>query len=163
MAKKDIFDLFREKASELEQEPTPQAWSRIERRLQANRPSIRRTPVRRLPSPMGIAAGLALLMGLSVVFMWLAEAEQQTPVLAQEQLQFEVEELVLKTAKDDEVAALVEIAQANPLPKPVKPIVEGNANQRLVAKTEHAAQPIEITPSRIDTNTNDQAEERAGR
>ncbi len=162
MAKKDIFDLFREKASDLEQEPTPQAWSRIERRIQSSRPSVRRTPVRRLPTPMGIAAGLALLMGLSVVFLWLAEAEKTTPTYAQEKLKLEVEELILTPVKDN-VAAIVEIAKANPLPKPVKPIVEGNANQRLIAKNELAPTPLEITPSRSDSSTTNEVQERTGR
>lgn len=161
MAKKDIFDLFREKASELEQEPTPQAWARIERRIQSNRPTVRRAQVRRLPSPIGIAAGLALLMGLSVVFMWLAEAEQQPDVLAQADVALEIEELVL-TSAEDEVVELVEIATANPQPRPVKPIIEGNANQRLVAKNDAVLTPIEITPSRIDT-ADGEREERTGR
>lgn len=161
MAKKDIFDLFREKASELEQEPTPQAWARIERRIQTNRPTVRRAQVRRLPTPMGIAASLALLIGLSVVFMWLAEAEKQTQVLAQEVLPLEVEELEL-TPVEDEVVELVEIATANPQPKPVKPIIEGNANQRLVAKNEATLAPIEVSPTRIDTTTGER-EERTGR
>lgn len=161
MGKEDFFDLFKKKAEELEQEPSPQAWSRIERRIQSTRPSIRRTPVRRLPRPMGIAAGLALLMGLSVVFLWLADAESQQPTLAMEELQIEVEELVLNTT-DDEVTGVVELAQANPLPKPVKPIIEGEPSQRLVAKNEAVMQPIQISPSRSDS-TYGEPEQRTGR
>lgn len=162
MGKEEFFDQFRKKAEELEQEPSPQAWSRIERRIQSNRPSIRRTPVRRLPRPMGIAAGLALLMGLSVVFLWLADAEQhQVEALAMQELPLEVEELVINTT-DDEVAEVVEIAQANPQPKPVKPIIEGEPTQRLVAKNELSPNPIQITPSPSDS-TFGEAEQRTGR
>lgn len=162
MGKEDFFDLFRKKAEELEQEPSPQAWSRIERRIQSTRPSVRRATVRRLPRPMGIAAGLALLMGLSVVFLWLADAEtQQADVLAMQEMPLEIEELVINTA-DDEVTEVVELAQAHPQPKPVKPIVEGQASQRLVAKNEAPLRPIQISPSRSDS-TAGEAEQRTGR
>jgi len=162
MAKKDIFDIFREKAAELEQEPTPQAWSRIERRIQSARPTVRRTPMRRLPRPLGIAAGLALLMGLSVVFLWLADAEQRQAVaLAQHEGPLEVEELVIASA-DDEVVEVVEIAQAHPLPKSAKPIIEGQATQRLVAKNESRAPRMQVTPSPSDS-TFGESEQRTGR
>lgn len=162
MAKKDLFDLFREKATELEQEPTPQAWSRIERRIQSGRPTVRRTQVRRLPSPLGIAAGLALVMGLSVVFLWLAETEKnQQAILAQSDRPLQVEELVLNTI-DDEVREVVDIAQANPLPVPNKPIVEGKSTQRLIAKNEANIAPIPVTPATLDS-TFEETEQRTGR
>lgn len=162
MAKKDIFDLFREKSSELEQEPTPQAWNRIERRIQANRPKVRRARVRRLPSAFGIAAGLALVMGLSVVFIWLAEADQnQQQFLAQNEGPLQVEELVLSPV-DDEVKEVVEIARANPQPTLSKPIVEGKSSQRLIAKNEANIAPIPMSPTRSDS-TLGEMEERTGR
>jgi hypothetical protein len=134
MAKKDIFDLFREKSEELEQMPSPQAWARIESRMAAKRPSVSRpSRVRQLPRPLGIAAALALLLGLSVVFMWLSE-QGQTGVLAHQQIPLELEELQIIV--DDQSTSGVENAPSHLDITPAKPIVEGTASQKLVAKKE---------------------------
>lgn len=135
MAKKDIFDLFREKSAELEQTPSSQAWARIESRMAAKRPSAGRSArVRKMPQPLGIAAALALLLGLSVVFMWLSE-QGQSGVLAHQQMPLEMEELQLIV--DDPSSSAVEKAPTHlDITTPAKPIVEGNASQKLVAKQE---------------------------
>lgn len=134
MAKKDIFDLFREKSDELEQKPSAQAWARIESKMAAKRPSmVRPTRVRKLPQPLGIAAALALLLGLSVVFMWLSEQNHQG-VLAHQQLPLELEELQIIV--DDQSSSAVEKTPAHLDIIPTKPIIEGNSSQKLVAKQE---------------------------
>lgn len=134
MAKKDIFDLFREKSDELEQLPSSQAWARIESRIAAKRPGVVRTArVRKLPQPLGIAAALALLLGLSVVFMWLSE-QGQTGVLAHQQMPLELEELQIIV--EDKTSNTIESAPSHLDITPVKPIEEGNASQKLVAKKE---------------------------
>ena len=58
--KRDIFDLFRDNADKLESPPSPQAWQRLERRLNQKRPSQRRT-LRSLGWGR-IAAALAFLL-----------------------------------------------------------------------------------------------------
>ena len=135
MAKKDIFDLFREKSDELEQIPSSQAWARIEGRIAAKRPRIERSAsVRKLPHPLGIAAALALLLGLSVVFMWLSE-QGQTGVLAHQQMPLEMEELQI-IVEDSSSSAIEKAPTHLDITTPTKPIVEGNASQKLVAKKE---------------------------
>lgn len=134
MAKKDIFDLFREKSDELEQLPSSQAWARIEGRIASKRPTGRPPRrVRQLPRPLGIAAGLALLLGLSVVFMWLSD-QNQAGVLAHQQMPLELEELQIII--DDQSSSAIEKAPSHLDITPAKPIVEGTSNQRLVAKKE---------------------------
>ena len=135
MAKKDIFDLFREKSDELEQLPSSQAWARIESRMATKRPSVARTArIRKMPQPLGIAAALALLLGLSVVFMWLSE-QGQTSVLAHQQMPLEMEELQI-IVEDPSSSAIEKAPTHLDITTPTKPIVEGNASQKLVAKKE---------------------------
>lgn len=159
MAKKDIFDLFKEKSEQLEQEPSPQAWARIERRIPASRPAVKRARVRQMPQPLSIAAGLALLLGLSVVFMWLSD--QGTPsALAQQNVQYELEELSLVV--DDESINMVEKAQTHFPTSPSKPIVEGRASQRLVAKNDLRRESPTPPGTPTDTTVNER-EQRTGR
>lgn len=134
MAKKDIFDLFREKSDELEQLPSPEAWARIEGRIASKRPTVAHPRgVRQLARPLSIAAGLALLLGLSVVFMWLSE-QGQPSVLAHQQMPLELEELQIIV--DDQLSSTIEKTPSHLDITPAKPIVEGTANQKLVAKKE---------------------------
>ncbi len=160
MAKKDIFDLFREKSDDLEQMPSSQAWARIESKIAAKRPNVSRPArVRQLPRVLGIAAGLALLLGLSVVFMWLSE-QDQTGVLAHQQMPLELEELQIIV--DDRSTNAVEKAPAHLDITPVKPIVEGTASQKLVAKKENSGEGGSSPVSRPDSIENENRQ-RTGR
>jgi hypothetical protein len=134
MAKKDVFDLFREKSEELEQTPSSQAWARIESKMAAKRPSVGRSArIRKMPQPLGIAAALALLLGLSVVFMWLSD-QGPTGVLAHQQMPLEMEELQIIV--DDRASSTIENAPSHLDMTPDNPIIEGNASQKLVTKKE---------------------------
>lgn len=153
MAKKDIFDLFREKSEVLEQVPSSQAWARIESRIAAKRPRVERSArIRTIPRPLGIAAALALLLGLSVVFMWLSE-QGQTGVLAQQQMPLELEELQIIV--DDRSTSGVENAPSHIDITPAKPIVEGTASQKLVAKKESFREGGPSPASRPDSIENE--------
>ena len=160
MAKKDIFDLFREKSDELEQIPSAEAWARIESRMAAKRPgTVRSARVRKLPHPLGIAAALALLLGLSVVFMWLSE-QGQTGVLAHQQMPLELEELQIIV--EDKTSNTLENAPSHLDITPAKPIEEGNASQKLVAKKESFREGGSSPVSRPDSVENENRQ-RTGR
>lgn len=160
MAKKDIFDLLKEQSEQLEQSPTPQAWARIERKIASQRPVVKRARVRQLPQPLSIAAGLALLLGLSVVFMWLSD-QSQTNALAQQGVHFELEELSLTI--DDQNIKVVEKVHIHTIATPSKPIVEGRATQRLVAKNEVRTEAPTYREGTSSDTTGNEREQRTGR
>ncbi|MEL7222750.1 MAG: hypothetical protein AAGJ93_15620 [Bacteroidota bacterium] len=135
MSNKDIFEQIKSEAQNIRETPSPEAWSRIEQRLQADRPSIERGRVRTLKQgfqPMSIAAGLALLLGLSVVFMWMTDQQQTSDPIAQAST-LEWEELAL-TPTATQSTEPIAIAANNPQPIARKPIAEGSPNQKLIAK-----------------------------
>jgi hypothetical protein len=150
MAKKDVFDLFKEQSEKLECPPTPQAWGRIERRIQSSRPVAQRSRMRSLPRPLGIAAGLALLLGLSVVFMWLTEQKVAGPLAQSTESSFVLEERPL--ALEESAVSDVELLHTHVKITPQKPIVEGTSTQRLVAKNEVPQERNQTRPSpSVDT------------
>jgi hypothetical protein len=161
MSNKDIFDHFKEEADKIRETPSPEAWSRIEQRLQASRPSIQRTRIRTMGSrlhPMSLAAGIALLLGLSVVFMWMTDQQKATTPIAQaDTLEWEELSLTPPTSNSTEVIA---IATSHPQPVARKPIAEGNSNQRLIAKQE-VRMPSNSYNSQADSSRN--VEERTSR
>ena len=78
--RKDIFDLFRERAAQIEETPSPQAWNRLERRLNSRRPSVRREARRvSLHRSLGMVASLALVLGLRAL---LKSASRKGTILA---------------------------------------------------------------------------------
>lgn len=164
MSNQDIFDQFREQADQLRETPSADTWSRIEHRLQADRPKIERTRVRHIrrqaPAPLSIAAGIALLIGLSVVFLWTSEQSATPAAIVAQATPLEWEELIL-TPTETSPTEVVEIAATLDRPAITKPIEEGRASQRLVAKNEVRSNG-EINHSQQDSARRKQ-EERMGR
>ncbi|MCB0638391.1 MAG: hypothetical protein KDC54_17295, partial [Lewinella sp.] len=133
--RKDIFDLFRERAAQIEETPSPQAWNRLERRLNSRRPSVRREARRvSLHRSLGMVASLALVLGLIAGLVWLAErrpaaafAQQGTPTV--------IEDLALHTS-DAADFPVPEIVQRDPDIQASNPITEGRPQQKLIVKGE---------------------------
>jgi hypothetical protein len=137
MSKLDIFDHFKEEADKIREMPSPEAWSRIEQRLQASRPSIQRARIKTMGPrlhPMSLAAGIALILGFAVIFMWMSDQQHALAPIAQTDT-LEWEELSL-TPTSSNATEVIAIATSHPQPLVVNPIDEGTSNQRLVAKKE---------------------------
>jgi hypothetical protein len=157
--RKDIFDLFRESAAQLEESPSPQAWNRLERRLNSRRPSVRRSARRvSMYRSLGMVAGLALVLGMVAGLTWLT-SQRTTQVMAHQALPLEVEDLALPTteATDFQVA---EIVQRHPAVQPQRPIPEGLPQQKLIVKGEPAPTPA---PPMDTTRENEQDWQEMGR
>jgi anti-sigma-K factor RskA len=63
---KDLFDLFRENESLLEQEPSPEVWSRVESRLAARRLHKPR-PMLKMPWQIILWVSVVLLLAMLIV------------------------------------------------------------------------------------------------
>jgi len=161
MSDKEFFDRFRQDAATIEQTPTPPTWSRIERRIQPQRPATRWAASRQLPRPLAIAAALALVLGLTVVFLWLSDQQNGTG-LAQTRGPLKMEELTIEPIAASTTTPARTIAVAQKLLTPAKPINEGNASQRLVAKNEVRTDGQKTTTPRTDS-TRQEREDRTGK
>ncbi len=110
MGKKDIFDLFRDNEHRLHEAPSPQNWGRLEKRLEARRAAQVRQRYVYFRQPLGMVAGLALVMGLAVVFLWLANSSSpntQVAILGHPVNLEELDNAAPSTSADWEVAGLV--------------------------------------------------------
>lgn len=157
---KDIFDLFRENQDKLNQKPSPKTWSRIERRIQSPQPiANKRRPIRRMRPPMGIAAALALIIGLMVAFLWVLgnEKERKQRIFAQMHPSFEIEELTIETS-ENAIKAIKITAKTQQL-KPLKPINEGRIDQKLMVSISKST----YRESSSDFSVDSIREERMGR
>lgn len=131
---KDIFDLFKDNEHKLNQEPSPKAWSRIERRIQGPKPIARRRKMHTSSSFLSIAASLALVIGLISVISIMVGNKKQERAIAMNYEPFVIEALDVSTA-DVEIEKHTRQTQQQDL-KPLKPINEGRAEQKLVAKSQ---------------------------
>lgn len=173
---KDITDLFRDNAHKLNQKPSEVSWERIQQRLAdsptqvsggsgnkfvTKRPFARRRWLSGGPAPMNIAAALALVLGLSVVFMWLVDKQDRAyqRAVAEARPALQVEELDLTTSQ--ETTLLLDVAVAQQQIKPRKPINEGKPEQKLIAKAVSDRMPIPA--HRQSLNDSMQDEHRIGR
>ncbi|MEZ4988217.1 MAG: hypothetical protein R2795_24845 [Saprospiraceae bacterium] len=150
MAQKDIFDLFRESADALNTPPSAPTWGRIERRLQGKRPSVRRASVHRLPPMAAVAAAFALLIGAVVVFSWVGNRPTATQNSMAVSTPIVVEDLAITLGGTDAMA-IAEIAISHPQPAPTKPIQEGKAGQKLMARSEQPSFRTAPTPRHDST------------
>lgn len=147
---KDIFDLFKENQDKLNQKPSPKTWSRIERRIQAPQPiGNKRRRIRRVLPPMGIAAALALVIGLMVAFSWIFGKEKEPRVYAQVQPSFEIEDLSIEMTGN--AAEAIKVTAKNQQLKPLKPINEGRIDQKLVVSTSKSTRKQSSPSSSLDS------------
>lgn len=125
---KDIFDLFRESKHKLDEAPSPQAWRRLEKRLDTRRVHRGGSIIR----IMSMAAGVLLLIG---VFSLLPALEQNSPeeeVLALNNPPSEMEDLVVDPAESDQnIIKVVEFSRQYQ-DRMVQPIEEGSSAKKLV-------------------------------
>ena len=157
----NFFNEFREQANQLREQPSTDAWRRIEQRMQKPSTKLRVESRRRaIPRLMGMAASLALLIGLSAMLFWLGKMDSQKPApMAQAMPVTEWEEL--PATLTDGPKEVVQIAVKHPRPNVANPIVEGRPEQRLVARQE-VAQPQRPQPSQTDSMPKERTE-RMGR
>lgn len=150
MENKDLFDLFRDNEHKLAQQPSDQAWSRIQQRLQAApaaepRPSAHRLHVRHLVRVVVVAASIALVLGLAVSYLWVTDTSADTLAELQGNV-VPLEELTLLPAPASVPATALAVAPAAKQ-RPARPIREGVAGQRLIVKTEAAPPPAAPNPT----------------
>lgn len=132
----DIFDLFRNNQDKLNEAPSPQAWNRLERRLNSRRPSVRRHAKRvSLHRPLGMVAGLALLLTLVAGLIWLSN-RRPAEYMAQNYAPVKLEHLAMNAeeAVDFQVA---DIVRRHPV-QPARTVAEGLPRRKLVVKGEAA-------------------------
>ncbi len=98
---KTIFDLFREKDSQFAAEPSNDAWSKLEQKLDHQNPTSGR--VVRF-SMLSIAAGMLLLVGLTgFLFVWLSQSAQgDLTASAESSTEFYMEELEFSERNENE-------------------------------------------------------------
>ncbi|MEM1215431.1 MAG: hypothetical protein AAGJ82_07095 [Bacteroidota bacterium] len=157
--KDQFFEQFRQQAEQLRQSPRPEAWQRIEQRMQPKRSQLRSVRSRLGVSPrvFSMAASLALLIGLSTILFWLGKTDSASPgPLAAAQTVTEWEELPSLESTADTPREVVQIAVRYPRPKVAQPIVEGRPDQRLVARNA-------TTPRRVPTDSDSTQQRKEGR
>lgn len=125
---KDIFDLFRESRHKLDEAPNPQAWRRLEKRLDTRRAkhggSIYRI--------MAMAAGVLLLIGVFSLLPALDQKTATTDVVALNNPPSEMEDLVVDPADTDQnIIKVVEFSRQYQ-DRMVQPIEEGSSAKKLV-------------------------------
>lgn len=125
---KDIFDLFRESNHKLDEAPGPQAWRRLEKRLDTRRASRGNS----LYSIMAMAAGVLLLIGVFSLLPALDKPKLDHEAVAMNTPPSEMEDLVVIPADDDQnIIKVVEFSRQYQ-DRMVQPIEEGSSAKRLV-------------------------------
>lgn len=125
---KDLFDLFRENEQKLEEMPSPQAWRRLERKLDNRRRTSRRDKGRW--QPMMMAAALLLLAVITFLFSLVLDQNKPAYLAVNEQNPLPMEELTY-TDVDQGAMRAVEFTRKYQ-DRMSNPIVEGTTDQRLV-------------------------------
>jgi hypothetical protein len=69
-----LFKLFRDNEHKLHEFPSPDAWRRLEQRLDANR---RRRKMKAVYRSVAMAASLALLVGVAALYFWSSQGALQ--------------------------------------------------------------------------------------
>jgi hypothetical protein len=154
--RKDIIDLFRDSDAKLTEAPSPQAWTRLERRLNSRRPSVRRHARRvSLHRSLGMVAGLALVMGVIAGLVWLAERPGAV-ILAQQNQPIGLEDLAFQSTPEADFQ-VADIVLRHPV-QSTNTITEGRPQQKLIVKGASPASPItpidttgELDPDRQET------------
>ncbi len=125
---KDIFDLFRESKHKLDEAPSPQAWRRLEKRLDTRR-ATRGSSIYRI---MAMAAGVLLLIGVFSLLPALDQKTADTDVVALNNPPSEMEDLVVDPADADQnIIKVVEFSRQYQ-DRMVQPIDEGSRAKKLV-------------------------------
>lgn len=151
MGKNNIFDLFRDNQDRLNEAPSPQTWNRIEKRLEARRAAQTRRRFVYFRQPMGMVAGLALLMGLAVAFMWLANPGPGNEQIAALGQPTNLEDLDLNSSTAVPDWEIAEIAVKTPVQQQ-KTITEGSRpQQQLVVR--NTPRPANTTPSNMQNDS----------
>ncbi|RME94430.1 MAG: hypothetical protein D6772_14650 [Bacteroidetes bacterium] len=160
MAKQDkITELFRANAHKLEQKPSEATWARLQHRLQQQeghstegRGSQRPQGLRVRLSSLHIAAGLALLIGLSAAFLWVLNEQdrQYQQALASAEHKLEIEDLAIESKAAPSPIVKPNLQQAY---RPAqKTIEEGTPEQKLVARVSKSAPSgPRLTPTASDS------------
>jgi hypothetical protein len=156
MTKPDkITELFRQNAHKLEQMPDETSWQRIQDGLAKKSPtsSSPGSTVRKLRLlPLRIAAGLALLIGLSALFLWALNEQDRhyQQAVANSKRPLQIEELPL--AEETLPSPIVQKSVEGTYQPPQKVIEEGRAEQKLIARvTTPAPVRIPVSPSTSDS------------
>ena len=124
--KKDIFQIFQENQHKLNERPSPQAWRRLERRLDARRGQNRPSLYRHIAMAAGVFAIIALISLIAV----LVDQNNGPSYLAINQPgPIQLEEL---TYTDVDVEALKVVEFTNGAVNRSNNIKEGNSNQLLM-------------------------------
>lgn len=152
---KDIFDLFRESKHKLDEAPGPQAWRRLEKRLDTRR-AARGNSLYRI---MAMAAGVLLLIGVFSLLPALDQGNQDTNVVALNTPPSEMEDLVVDPADTDRnIIKVVEFSRQYQ-DRMAQPIEEGSKAKRLIPSNQVDKMPLnKDTPPRNDTTSQHDSE-----
>ena len=133
---KDIFDLFRENQSKLNERPSPQAWRRLESRLDAHRNRNRVSLYRQLFMVAAVIALVALTSLLTVLADKNQQQYQADNIYATEQLNAPA------PAEQQEALKIAEFSRKSH-DRMSNPIQEGAARQKLIpSKISPDNQPV---------------------
>jgi hypothetical protein len=141
---KDLFDLFKENQSKLDESPNPQVWRRLEKRLDTRR-ATRGSSIVRI---MAMAAGVLLLIGVASLLPALDQAQTEDAAVAFYTPPSQMEDLEKDAKTDQNIIKVVEFSRQYQ-DRMGQPIEEGNSHKRLVPSAKvQAGQPVD---SRSDT------------
>lgn len=128
---KDLFDLFRESKHKLDEAPNPQAWRRLEKRLDTRR-ATRGSSIYRI---MAMAAGVLLLIGVFSLLPALEQNVAEDSAMAMNNPPSEMEDLVVDPNSDQEIIKVVEFSRQYQ-DRMAQPIEEGSSTKKLVPSTQ---------------------------
>lgn len=148
---KDIFDLFKDNEHKLNESPSPQTWDRIQNRMNTPRAIQSKRKTRHIAPPLGIAATLALILSIMVAFIWMVDKDKHQRAIAQASYELDIQELKIDYPTVNTQRKASQIAIQNKQSKPLKPINEGSAHQKLVAKTSAVQQPTAEPTGEMDS------------
>lgn len=130
---KDLFDLFRESQHKLDEAPAPQAWRRLEKRLDTRRASRGSNSLYRI---MAMAAGVLLLIGVFSLLPALDQSSQMEEGVALNTPPSEMEDLVVDPSNSDQhIIKVVEFSRQYK-DRMVQPIEEGSSSKKLVVSNQ---------------------------
>jgi hypothetical protein len=128
---KDLYDLFRDNKHKLDEAPNPQAWRRLEKRLDTRR-ATRGSSIYRI---MSMAAGVLLLLGVFSLLPALESSDQDNTVVAMDTPPSEMEDLVVDPNSTEHMIKVVEFSRQYK-DRMVQPIEEGNSGKKLIPSTQ---------------------------
>lgn len=128
--KKDIFDQFRDNQHKLNEVPSPQAWDRLEMRLDKHE-DRKPKPIYRV---LSMAAAVAVLVAVMSVITFVLNSNGDSMAMNEAvSKNFKVEELKVLTVSNENDAQIAAYQRKynNHLSSPIQ---EGKANKKLIAK-----------------------------